>query len=252
MLERYLHEPLIAKLTALADDEVILAQRLGEWVAHAPILEEDIAIANFAQDELGHAKLYLELRAELDGSDPEALVFLRDPLDYRNAVLVELPKGDWAFTMVRQYLFDAYEALWLAEAATSRYAPLAEVAQRILAEERFHLTHSGLWLRRLGQGTEESRARAQAALDALLPYARQLFVPLEGEAALIEAGIVPELKPLETRYLEMVAGAIAAANLTLPQRGYTPQQRSEHSEHLWPLLAELQSVARWDREAKAW
>lgn len=252
MLEAYLKDPLIAKLTALADDEVILAQRLSEWVAHAPILEEDIAIANFAQDELGHAKLYLELRAELDGSDPDALVFLRDPLDYRNAVLVELPKGDWAFTMVRQYLFDTYEALWLAEAAQSRYTPLAETAQRILAEERFHLKHSGLWLKRLGQGTAESRARAQAALAALFPYARQLFVPLDGEGALAEAGIVPELKPLEARYLEAVAGEVADAGLALPQGGYTPTRRSEHSEHLWPLLAELQSVARWDKEATAW
>ena len=111
-----LEELLVEKLTALADDEVVLAQRLSEWVAHAPILEEDIAIANLAQDELGHAKLYLELRRELDGSDPDELVFFRDPLEYQNAVLVELPKGDWAFTMVRQYLFDLYENLWLEEA----------------------------------------------------------------------------------------------------------------------------------------
>jgi ring-1,2-phenylacetyl-CoA epoxidase subunit PaaC len=123
MLDPYLKEALVGKLTALADDEVVLAQRLSEWVAHAPILEEDIAIANLAQDELGHAKLYLELRQELDGSDPDQVVFLRDPLDYGNAVLVELPRGDWAFTMVRQYLFDAYEGLWLREAASSRYAP---------------------------------------------------------------------------------------------------------------------------------
>jgi phenylacetate-CoA oxygenase, PaaI subunit len=152
MLDPYLREALVGKLTALADDEVVLAQRLSEWVAHAPILEEDIAIANLAQDELGHAKLYLELRQELDGSDPDQVVFLRDPLDYGNAVLVELPRGDWAFTMVRQYLFDAYEGLWLREAASSRYAPLAEVAARILKEERFHLRHSSLWVERLALG----------------------------------------------------------------------------------------------------
>lgn len=119
-----LEELLVEKLTALADDEVVLAQRLSEWVAHAPIPEEDIAIANLAQDELGHAKLYLELRRELDGSDPDELVFFRDPLEYQNAVLVELPKGDWAFTMVRQYLFDLYENLWLEEARKSAYPPL--------------------------------------------------------------------------------------------------------------------------------
>lgn len=174
-----LEELLVEKLTALADDEVVLAQRLSEWVAHAPILEEDIAIANLAQDELGHAKLYLELRRELDGSDPDELVFFRDPLEYQNAVLVELPKGDWAFTMVRQYLFDLYENLWLEEARKSAY-PLAEAAERILKEERFHLKHSALWVERLGLGTEESHARAQKALEALFPYAKQLFVPLPG------------------------------------------------------------------------
>lgn len=123
MLEAYLKDALVARLTAWADDEVVLAQRLSEWVGHAPILEEDIAIANLAQDELGHAKLWLELRQELDGSDPDRLVYFRDPLEFQNAILVELPKGDWAFTMVRQYLFDAYENLWLKEAAKSAYPP---------------------------------------------------------------------------------------------------------------------------------
>jgi len=252
MLDPYLKEALIRKLTALADDEVVLAQRLSEWVGHAPILEEDIAIANLAQDELGHAQLYLELRRELDGSDPDALVFLRDPLEYRNAVLVELPKGDWAFTMVRQYLFDAYERLWLQEAARSAYPPLAEVAGRILKEERFHLKHTSLWVERLAQGTEESHRRAQEALDLLFPYARQLFRPLAEEEALVEAGVVPDLEALEGPYLEEVGGFLKAVGLKVPEGGYVPGSRQEHTEYLWSLLAEMQSVVRWDREAKAW
>jgi ring-1,2-phenylacetyl-CoA epoxidase subunit PaaC len=251
-LDPFLKEALLAKLTALADDEVVLAQRLSQWVGHAPILEEDIAIANLAQDELGHAKLYLELRRELDGSDPDALVFLRDPLEYGNAVLVELPQGDWAFTMVRQYLFDAYENLWLGEARRSAYAPLAEAAERILKEERFHLRHSALWVERLGQGTEESHRRAQEALDLLFPYARQLFQPLPEEEALVEAGVVPELKALEGAYLEEVKGFLRRAGLEAKEGGYVPRSRKEHTEYLWSLLAEMQSVARWDREAKAW
>ncbi|GGM93256.1 phenylacetate-CoA oxygenase subunit PaaI [Thermus composti] len=252
MLDPGLREPLIAKLTALADDEVVLAQRLSEWVAHAPILEEDIAIANLAQDELGHAKLYLELRRELDGSDPDQLVFFRDPLEYQNAVLVELPKGDWAFTMVRQYLFDLYENLWLEEARRSAYPPLAEAAERILKEERFHLRHSALWMERLGLGTEESHARAQEALETLFPYAKQLFVPLEGEEALVEAGYVPDLKALQDRYLEEATRHLERSGLRVPERGYVPKSRKEHTEYLWSLLAEMQSVARWDPEAKAW
>lgn len=259
MLDPRLKEALIAKLTALADDEVVLAQRLSEWVAHAPILEEDIAIANLAQDELGHAKLYLELRRELDGSDPghaeaylDELVFLRDPLEYQNAVLVELPKGDWAFTMVRQYLFDLYENLWLSEAGRSAYRPLAEVAERALKEERFHLGHSALWVERLGQGTEESHARAEKALEVLFPYAKQLFVPLPGEEELWTAGYVPDLRALEARYLEEAARHLTRSGLRLPEGGYVPKSRKEHTEYLWSLLAEMQSVARWDKEAKAW
>ncbi|GLV47141.1 phenylacetate-CoA oxygenase subunit PaaI [Thermus sp. LT1-2-5] len=251
-LDPCLKEALVAKLTALADDEVVLAQRLSEWVAHAPILEEDIAIANLAQDELGHAKLYLELRQELDGADPDRLVFFRDPLEYQNAVLVELPKGDWAFTLVRQYLFDAYENLWLQAAERSTYEPLAEVARRIRKEERFHLRHTALWVERLGQGTEESHRRAQAALDLLFPYARQLFVPLPEEEALVEAGVVPDLKALEAPYLEEVTRHLERSGLKPPQGGYVPKSRKEHTEYLWSLLAEMQSVARWDPEAKAW
>ncbi|WP_018110965.1 1,2-phenylacetyl-CoA epoxidase subunit PaaC [Thermus igniterrae] len=251
-LDPYLKEALLARLTALADDEVVLAQRLSEWVGHAPILEEDIAIANLAQDELGHAKMWLELRGELDGSDPDRLVFLRDPLEYQNAVLVELPKGDWAFTMVRQYLFDAYEEMWLKEAQKSAYAPLAEAAARAHREERFHLKHSALWVERLAQGTEESHRRAQEALETLFPYARQLFQPLPGEEALVEAGLVPEPKALEGAYLEAVGGFLRRVGLRPPEGGYVPKSRQEHTEYLWSLLAEMQSVARWDPEAKAW
>ena len=206
MIEAYLKDALVARLTAWADDEVVLAQRLSEWVGHAPILEEDIAIANLAQDELGHAKVWLELRQELDGSDPDRLVYFRDPLEFQNAVLVELPKGDWAFAMVRQYLFAAYENLWLKEAPRRVCAPLAEAASRILKEERFHLKHSSLWVERLGQGTEESHHRAQEALETLFPYVRQLFQPLPGDEALVEAGVVPDLKALEAPYLEEVLG----------------------------------------------
>ncbi|GAA6734840.1 phenylacetate-CoA oxygenase subunit PaaC [Thermus oshimai] len=251
MLEA-LKPQLIARLQALADDEVVLAQRLSEWVAHAPILEEDIAIANLAQDELGHAKLYLELRRELDGSDPDRLVFFRDPLEYQNAVMVELPKGDWAFTMVRQYLFDLYEKTLLEALRGSAYPPLAEVAERILKEERFHLHHSALWVERLALGTEESYARTQKALDLLFPYARQLFQPLPGEEALVEAGVFPDLQALLPHYLEEATGRLKRLGLNPPEGGYVPKARTEHTEYLWSLLAEMQSVARWDPEAKAW
>jgi ring-1,2-phenylacetyl-CoA epoxidase subunit PaaC len=235
---------LVHKLTALADDELILAHRNSEWVGHAPILEEDIALANLTQDELGHAQLYLDLRRDLDGSDPDHLAFFRDAADFRCAQLVELPRGDWAFTMLRHYLFDLSEALWLQGAKASRYAPLAEVAAKIAKEERFHLQHSRAWVARLGLGTDESQRRAQAALTELWPYALQLFVPLPDEARLVEAGLAPDPVSVREAWLGHATAHLSASGLQVPEGGYTPTSRLEHTEHLWSLLAEMQSVAR--------
>lgn len=246
-------QALIAKLTALADDELILAHRDSEWVGHGPILEEDIALANIAQDELGHATLWYGLRSTLDGSDPDHLAFFRDATGFHNCELVELPKGDWAFTLLRQYLFDAYEALWLSAAKDSTYKPLAEVAAKVLREERFHLQHTRAWVERLGLGTEESNRRMQAALDAQWGYAQQLFVPLEGEEVLVAEGIVPDLAGLKQAWLLHTTQHLQNSGLQLPlQPGYQPTSRQIHTEHLWSLLAEMQSTARWDSEAKVW
>ncbi|RIH83117.1 1,2-phenylacetyl-CoA epoxidase, subunit C [Meiothermus luteus] len=246
-------DALIAKLTALGDDELILAHRNSEWVGHGPILEEDIALANIVQDELGHATLWYGLRKELDGSDPDQLAFFRDANEYRCCELVELPKGDWAFTMLRQYLFDLYEALWLEAAQHSAYKPLAEAAQKIIREERFHLQHTRAWVERLGLGTEESNRRLQQALNFQWGYAQQLFVPIPGEELLVAEGIVPELGPIRERWLELVTRHLQNADLKLPiNPGYQPTSRAYHTEHLWSILAEMQSTARWEPEAKVW
>ncbi|WP_027891656.1 1,2-phenylacetyl-CoA epoxidase subunit PaaC [Calidithermus chliarophilus] len=246
-------QALIAKLTALADDELILAHRDSEWTGHGPILEEDIALANIAQDELGHATVWYGLRSALDGSDPDRLAFFRDAGEFRNCEFVELPRGDWAFTMLRQYLFDVYEALWLSAAARSTYSPLAEAAAKVVREERFHLQHTQAWVERLGLGTEESRRRIQAALDEQWGYAQQLFVPLPDEALLVAEGIVPDLAEVKEAWLERTTEHLRKSGLELPlQPGYQPASRQMHTEHLWSLLAEMQSTARWDAEAKVW
>ena len=252
-MTKALEPVLIQKLTALADDELILAHRNSEWVGHAPILEEDIALANIAQDELGHAMLWLDLRKTLDASNPDELAFLRDANDFRNAQLVELPKGDWAFTMLRQYLFDAYESLWLSQAQTSRVQVLAEAAAKLLREERFHLSHSHAWVERLGLGTQTSNSRMQRALNTLYPYAQQLFIPLTHESLLYAAGILPDLEPLKDLWLERISVHLIASGLHLPSEpAFIPTSRAHHTEYLWSLLAEMQSTARWDPEAKAW
>ncbi|MFC4427690.1 1,2-phenylacetyl-CoA epoxidase subunit PaaC [Deinococcus navajonensis] len=249
-----LRAALIEKLTALADDEIILAHRDSEWTGHAPILEEDIALANIAQDELGHATLFLELRRELDGSEADQLAFFRDAAEYRCARLVELPRGDWALTMLRQFLFDAYEALWLDEARASTYAPLAEVAAKAVREERFHLQHSALWVERLALGTDESRRRIQNALDELWPFVSQLFAPLPGEDLLAAAGLVPDLGRVRERWDGVVLPHLTSkCGLTRPAVAEgAPEGRGVHTEHLPALLAEMQAVARAHPTAEVW
>lgn len=246
-------EVFIRKLTALADDEIILAHRGSEWTGHAPILEEDIALANIAQDELGHATLYLGLRSALDGSDADQLAFFREAREFTNTQLVEFPKGDWAFTMVRQYLYDAFEALWLEQAQNSSYAPLAEVAVKAFREERFHLQHTALWVERLALGTAESLRRTQNALNELWPYTFQLFEPVAGEEALVEAGIVPDLQIIQTRWESLVKNHLVdTCALSLPIKTSQVIARSEHTEHLTELLTEMQSVARKYPSAEVW
>ena len=248
-----LQAALITKLTALADDELVLAHRNGEWVGHAPILEEDIALANLVQDELGHAQLWLALRADLDGSNPDRLAFFRDASEYRNAIMLELPRGDWAFTLLRQFLFDAYEAVWLNAARASTHAPLRDIVEKAFREERFHLQHTRLWVERLGLGTEESNQRTQAALDELWPHTRQLFTPLDDEATLVQAGIIPDLTELHGTWHDLVTSHLRASGLTVPSPTNNPApSRTEHTEHLTVMLREMQEVARWDPEATSW
>jgi len=262
-MERTQQYALSGYLTALADDELILGHRDSEWTGHAPILEEDIAFANLALDEIGHAKLWYELAADLLGVDkvtyPDKLVYFRDAAQFRCIQLVELPKGDWAFTTLRQYLFDAFEALRLEALSQSGYAPLANVAARIRTEELYHLRHSQAWVPRLGLGTEESQARMQAALDELWPYAQALAAPLPGERDLHAAGIVPSSAALFAEWGNQVPQFLEEASLQVPAASYqlpvTDSQspisnsRSVHSEHFAALIQDLQAVARLDPEA---
>lgn len=242
---------LTAKLLAMADDELILAHRNSEWTGHAPILEEDIAFANIAQDELGHATLWYDIVHALSGQAPDRLVFFRDAADFRCVQMVTLPNGDWAFSMLRQYLFDAAEQQWLAALANSRYAPVADAATKMVREEMYHLHHTSAWVRRLGLGTAESRRRMQQALDELWPYALQLFVPLPQDDVLVEAGLAPNVAALQDEWEGMVRPFLTAANLTIPDvTKPITDDRAAHAPHLAPLLAEMQSVARQEPEAE--
>lgn len=251
-MERDAQEALAVYLLGTADDELILGHRNSEWTGHAPILEEDIAFANIALDELGHARLWYELYGAISGASPDELIFFRPTEQYRNLRLVELPRGDWAFTMMRQYLFDAFELVRGLELLASSYQPLADVAGRILPEERYHYRHTESWIRRLGLGTAESYRRTQNALNDLWPYVGQLFQPWPAEQVEVLAGVLPTPHLLQTAWEELVRPFLADAGLQAPALTATSGEgRDAHTEHLAPLLHEMQEVARLDPDA-AW
>lgn len=247
MMTVELHAALADYLLAMADNELILGHRDSEWCGHAPILEEDIAFANIALDEIGHAavwyKLLADLRHENHETYPDQLVYFRDADEYRSAPLVELPKGDWAFTITRQYLFDALEFVRLERLATSAYTPLAEAAAKIRVEEMYHLRHTKAWVRRLGLGTDESNRRMQAALDELWPHALQMFAPVPDR--LSEAGYVPASDELRQAWQDEVVPHLRESGLDVPPEITPPTfSRQQHTGHLTALLDDLQRVAR--------
>lgn len=247
-------EPLQTLLFALADDELLVGHRASEWTGLGPILEADLALSSIAQDEMGHALLFLGLLHELGEATPDALAFGRGPAEFLNAILCELPRGDWGETLMRHFLYDLAEQVRLEALAASSYEPLAAVAQKIRPEEKYHLLHGTTWLRRLGRGTGESRTRLQTALDALLPYALGLWEPLPGEETLVADGIMPPSAHLRERWWQAVVSALGDT-FTLPNLSSIEPinggRRGHHREHLTQLLDAMQLLhvqfpgARW-------
>lgn len=228
-----------------ADDNLILGHRNSEWTGHAPILEEDIAFANLALDELGHAQLWYELYKEMTGAEPDRVIYFRDVSDFRCAQFVELPKGDWAFSMLRQYLFDAAEMVRLPALAQCTDARIAEIANKIYPEEIYHLRHTSNWVERLGLGTTESHGRMQRALDELWGYALQLFEPMPDEEELTRAGVVPDSAKLQREWEQNAMEHLAASGLEVPAaRTHAAISREQHTQYLAELVQELQEVAR--------
>lgn len=252
--ERRMTSELLAnQVLAFADDSFILGHRNSEWAGHAPILEEDIGFTNLALDELGHAQLWYVLYQELTGTEPDRMVYFRGVDGWRNTQFVELPKGDWAFSMLRQYLFDVYENVLLPHLMDSSDARVAEIAAKIRSEEIYHLRHTSNWVKRLGLGTDESHARMQRALDELWGPAQQLFVPLEGESELVAVKVVSEIGAVRGEWLERVSAHLVASGLVIPEIvGTVPSSRLQHTEHLNELLMDLQQVARLEQFGVEW
>ena len=167
----------------MADDEFVLGFWDSEWTGIAPMLEEDVAMSSVSQDEIGHARAWYELLAELTGADADAIAFGREPDAYRHAALMNHARTDWAFTIARRYLYEHADAVRLEALAGSSYAPVAELAAKMRREETYHLLHFDVWLRRLAEGGAESRTRLAAASSGLWPDAQTVFAPLAGEDA---------------------------------------------------------------------
>ncbi|HEX8725499.1 MAG TPA: 1,2-phenylacetyl-CoA epoxidase subunit PaaC [Gemmatimonadaceae bacterium] len=240
--------PLFEYVVRLGDDRLVLGHRLSEWCGHGPILEEDIALSNIALDLVGQAAALLALAGRIEGKgrDEDSLAYFRDERDFRNALLVEQPNGDFGDTIVRQFLFDAYSVLLLDALKTCGHAELAALAAKSLKEDTYHLRHSSQWMLRLGDGTAESHARVQRALDEQWRFTGELFVPDAIDDAVAAQGIRVDHAALQARWTDLVADVVTRATLTLPpaQPMAGGGRRGRHSEHLGHLLAEMQIVAR--------
>ena len=231
-----------------ADDALILGHRLSEWCGHAPMLEEDMALANMGLDLLGQAReLYTyAARVEGKGNDEDKFAYLRDVRQYRNLLLVEQPNGDFARTMVRQFFYSAFADLYWCAMMKSSDATLTSIAAKSEKESAYHLRHSSEWMLRLGDGTEESHARAQTAIDDLWAFTGEMFAVDEAERALIDAGIAIDPATLKPQWLKTVSDIVGEATLGLPKGDWMQQggRVGHHSEHLGHLLSELQSMQR--------
>jgi ring-1,2-phenylacetyl-CoA epoxidase subunit PaaC len=240
--------PLVLYTLRRADDALILGHRLSEWCGHAPMLEEDMALSNFALDLIGQAReLYgYAARSEGKDNDEDKLAYLRDVRQYRNLLLVEQPNGDFAQTLVRQFFYSTFADLYWRAMMASHDATLAAIAAKSEKESAYHLRHSSEWIIRLGDGTEESHTRAQAAIDRLWAFTGEMFAVDGSERGLIDAGIAIDPAGLRDRWLRMVSNVVGEATLSLPQNDWMQQggRAGRHSEHLGHLLSELQSMQR--------
>jgi ring-1,2-phenylacetyl-CoA epoxidase subunit PaaC len=260
-LESSVRAALADLLLAMADDEFVLGFWDSEWTGIAPVLEEDVAFASLAQDEIGHAQAIYQLLAELDGGDPDTIAFGRGPEGYRHARLLDHPRTDWAFSVARRFLYDTADAARLDALVASSHAPLAGVVAKLRREETYHLLHMHAWLERLATGGEEPRARLAAALERLWPDALCVLDGVGGDDRLVEAGVLAEpLAAVEQRWLAGLAPLFQRLGLPFPFRhdggrlvptvarpaGCRGPERSDDFRWLWEQFT---MVRRSDPEA---
>jgi ring-1,2-phenylacetyl-CoA epoxidase subunit PaaC len=242
-------------LLRLADDALIFGHRLSEWCYQAPLLEEDLALANIALDLLGQANTLLILAGQAEGlgRDADALAFRRDAPEFRNSLLAELPHHhDFGISIARQFVFDSFRFLHYRTLRESSYRPLADIAAMSLKEITYHLRHSSSWVLRLAGGTDESRQRIFEALKQTWPHTDEFF--LDDSPQLIETGIATPRAAIRSEWIELLRRILSQTQLDISLPAFSAPRaagfRGEHSEHLEQLLSEMQSVARQFPDAR--
>lgn len=241
-------QALFTYLLRRGDDNLILSQRLGEWCGHGPQLEEDIALTNRALDLMGQARNYLQYAGEVEGKNrsEDDLAFLRQEREFVNTKLVEQPNGDYAHTIVRSFLYDAWHLPLQEALLKSSDEQIAAIAGKAVKEVQYHLRASSDWMIRFGDGTDESHRRAQTALDDLWTFTGDLFVQDDVDSILLKAGIVPDMGPIKAAFEKTVNAVLSEATLKRPEDGYmaTGGRQGVHSEHMGVMLAEMQYLQR--------
>lgn len=235
-------------ILGVTDNSLILGQRLGELCGHGPSLETDIAITNIALDLLGQCRNYYQYAAKIKGGDTteDSIAMLRKEREYVNVLLVEQPNEHFGYVIARQFLFDVFHLLQMQELKKSKDETLASIATKNIKETLYHERFSSDWIKRLGDGTEESKAKTQEAIDALWPYTKELFEVTKADQEMIDAGIAVDNAKLEDTYYKRVTEVLNEATLQVPENQYfqTGGKKGMHTEHMGPLITELQYMQR--------
>lgn len=238
----------------LGDSNLVIGQRISEWCGHGPILEEDIALTNVSLDFIGQATAMLQYAAQVEGKGrtEDDLAYLRNERDFRNVLLAEQPNGDYANTIVRQFLFDVYEYYYYQALQKSKDNTIAALAEKALKEITYHLRHSSQWVLRMGDGTAESHERIQNALNELWMFTGDLFDMDAVDELLIKEGIAVDLSPVKQKWNAHVAEVVEKATLKIPAEAFMQRgsRDGKHTEHLGFLLAEMQYLPRTYPNAK--
>jgi len=241
-------EALFNYTISLADSSLIMGHRLSEWSSHAPTLEQDIALSNIALDLIGQSRNFYQYAALLkgDGATEDTLAYLRDPKEFKNLLITEQPNGDWAFTVLKLYFFSSFQFLLYQKLIQSKDEQLSAIAEKSLKEVTYHVRWSSEWVIRLGDGTKESHARIDKAINELWDYTMEMFEITDFEKALINAGIAVNVNELQSEWSSNATRVLSEATIPIPSYHikHSGGKEGKHSEHLTNILKEMQHLQR--------